>query len=49
MRMVESLRDPCHPEHREVASWPGSRYDPGRFDGWMAGSHLALAAAWGAV
>lgn len=46
--MVEALRDPHHPEHAMYRRWAGD-YDPERFDIWMAGNTLMLAAAWGAI
>lgn len=46
--LVDALRDPHHPEHREYRSW-ASDYDPERFDVRMARNNLTLAAVWGAI
>jgi len=47
-RMVDALRDPRHPEHKDYRNWAGD-YDPERFDVWMTRNNLTLAAAWGAI
>lgn len=47
-RLVDALRDPHHPEHKDYRRWAGG-YDPERFDVWMARNNLTLAAAWGAI
>ncbi|HEV7588708.1 MAG TPA: plasmid pRiA4b ORF-3 family protein, partial [Longimicrobium sp.] len=47
--MVRALRNKRHPEHRQYRDWAGPGYDPERFDPWLAGQNLALAAAWGAI
>jgi hypothetical protein len=47
-QMVDALRDPRHPEHKEYRRW-AAVYDPERFDVWMARNNLTLAAAWGAI
>jgi hypothetical protein len=47
-QMVDALRDPRHPEHKDYRLWAGV-YDPERFDVWMARNNLTLAAAWGAI
>ncbi|HEX2203988.1 MAG TPA: plasmid pRiA4b ORF-3 family protein [Longimicrobium sp.] len=46
--MVDALRDPGHPEHRDYRLWAGD-YDPERFDTRMARDNLTVAAAWGAI
>jgi hypothetical protein len=47
--MVRALRNKRHPEHRRYRDWAGPEYDPERFDPWLAGQNLSLAAAWGAI
>ena len=47
-RLVDALRDPHHPEHRENRFWVAG-YDPEQFDVRMARNNLTLAATWGAI
>jgi len=47
--MVKALRNKRNPEHRGYRDWAGPLYDPERFDPWLAGQNLVLAAAWGAI
>jgi hypothetical protein len=47
--LVEALRNPKDPEHRELRAWAGPNYDPDRFDPWIANQNLILAAASGAI
>jgi hypothetical protein len=48
-RMVKALGSRRHPEHGHYREWAGDRYDPERFDPWLADQNLTLAAAWGAI
>jgi hypothetical protein len=32
MDYLEALRDPSHPEHREMVEWRGPSFNPERFD-----------------
>lgn len=32
MAFLEALRDPAHPEHREIVRWAGGRFDPTAWD-----------------
>ena len=47
--MVKALRNKRHSGHRMYRDWAGPLYDPERFDPWLAGQNLTLAAAWGAI
>jgi Plasmid pRiA4b ORF-3-like protein len=47
--MAKALRNKRSPEHRGYRDWAGPLYDPERFDPWLAGQNLVLAAAWGAI
>ena len=47
-RLVDALRDPHHPEHRETRVWAAG-YDPEQFNVRMARNNLTLAASWGAI
>jgi hypothetical protein len=47
--MVKALRNKRNPQHRTYRDWAGPTYDPERFDPWLAGQNLVLAAAWGAI
>lgn len=47
--MVKALRNKRNTEHRAYRDWVGPLYDPDRFDPWLAGQNLVLAAAWGAI
>jgi len=47
--MVKALRNKRNPQHRTYRDWAGPGYDPERFDPWLAGQNLVLAAAWGAI
>jgi hypothetical protein len=45
--MVAILADPTHPEHREMRTWVGRKYDPERFDREAVNKKLArLARPW---
>jgi hypothetical protein len=46
---LEALRDRKHPQHKEIREWIGPLFDPERFDPWLAGQNLTLAAASGAI
>jgi hypothetical protein len=45
--MLKALRNRRHPQHRQYRDWIEPTYDPERFDPWLAGQNLMLAAAWG--
>lgn len=47
--MLKALRNRRHPQHRQYRDWIEPTYDPERFDPWLAGQNLMLAAAWGAI
>jgi hypothetical protein len=47
--MVKALRNKRNPQHRTYRDWVEPTYDPERFDPWLAGQNLTLAAAWGAI
>lgn len=47
--MLKALRNRRHPENRHYRDWLEPTYDPERFDPWLAGQNLILAAAWGAI
>jgi len=47
--MVKALRNKRNREHQGYRDWVGPLYDPERFDPWLAGQNLVLAAAWGAI
>jgi hypothetical protein len=47
--MVTALRNRRNAQHRMYRDWAGPLYDPERFDPWLAGRNLVLAAAWGVI
>lgn len=47
--MMTALRNKRHSQHRMYRDWLEPTYDPERFDPWLAGQNLTLAAAWGAI
>ena len=48
-QMVRALRNRRNREHQGYRDWVGPLYDPERFDPWLAGQNLVLAAAWGVI
>ncbi|HTQ80416.1 MAG TPA: plasmid pRiA4b ORF-3 family protein [Thermoanaerobaculia bacterium] len=40
-QLLEALRDPSHPDHRDLASWVGEDFDPEAFDLKAVNSALA--------
>jgi hypothetical protein len=47
--MVQALRNRKSSQYRMHRDWAGPLYDPERFDPWLAGQNLVLAAAWGVI
>ena len=41
-RLLEALRDPRHPDHKELRRWVGARYDPELFSLQAVNSALAI-------
>jgi hypothetical protein len=48
-RLLEALRDPKHPEHRELSEWLGLPFDSEAFDLFPLANALVLADLWGAI
>jgi hypothetical protein len=44
--MVRALRNKRNRDHQGYREWVGPLYDPDRFDPWLAGQSLVLAAVW---
>lgn len=47
--MARALRNKRNREHQGYRDWVGPLYDPERFDPWLAGQSLVLAAVWGVI